>query len=241
MNEYLVTFLYELANFAVFTVLLAWIFIKPVRRLLDEQASRDRQASEMAKQHLAEADQLRQRLLDDRQRFSHEVEQQRESLLQESRQQAAGILAAAKQQIDHQRQQLQAETLQLQDSQVAAIADTVADVARQAVAKLLQQIEGPALENALLESVCRELQKTRYSASSHICVESATELGDPVRRQIAAACGLGDSGGNVEFRVDRSLIGGLRIKTGHGMIDNSISGLAEYAGQMIRNRVRPQA
>ena len=41
MNENLITFLYELANFVVFAVLLGWIFVKPIRKLLDEQAAKD--------------------------------------------------------------------------------------------------------------------------------------------------------------------------------------------------------
>ncbi len=66
MNENLITFLYEFANFVVFALLLGWIFVKPIRKLLDEQAAKDAQLQKTAQQHLAEAAQLRQQLLDDR-------------------------------------------------------------------------------------------------------------------------------------------------------------------------------
>lgn len=240
MNEYLVTFLYELANFAVFAILLAWIFVKPIRRMLDKQSAKDKQLSESAKQHLADADQLRQQLQEDRQRFSHEMEQQRKSLLQESQQQAAELLANAKRQIEKQREQLQTETLQYQQSQVSEIADTVADVSGQAVAMLLQQINGPSLENAFVDSACRELQKTDLNSSSKISVESAEELSDSIRQQIASATGRNSTNGQLEFRVNPELAGGLRIKTEHGMIDYSIAALAEFAGRSFRQRVNQQ-
>ena len=237
MNENLVTFLYELANFVVFAVLLGWIFVKPVRRMLDEQAARDAKLEESAKQHLAEAEQLRQQLLDDRQRFKQEIDHQTEAALNEARQEATRMLDQAKQEIASQREHLSHEVLQIQRSQLSEWAGIVASVAKTAVEDLLKQIKGPALTNALVESACQQLKHTNPMKVQKITVESAEELDESMRQKIAQAVGLESANGKIEFHVDPELMGGFRIRTGQGVIDNSIAALSTFAEQKIRQQL----
>ncbi len=99
MNENLATFLYELANFVVFAMLLGWFFLKPIRKLLDEQATNDAKLERSAREHLDEAEKMRLQLLTDRQRFNRDMELQRQAVVTEAKQEAAKLLESTNQKI----------------------------------------------------------------------------------------------------------------------------------------------
>jgi F0F1-type ATP synthase membrane subunit b/b' len=237
MNEYLVTFLYELANFVVFALLLGWIFVKPIRRLLDEQMARDAKLEQTAQQHLAEAAGLRQQLLDDRQQFNREMGHQREAMLTETKQDVAELLNKARRDIAAQREQLSRQTMQLKQQQLAELARILANSSQRAVAKLLTQINGPPLEDALVESACQQLKQSTPLADGKLTVESAGELDESTRQKIALAAGFKSVNGAIQFRVDPDLLGGLRVTTTRGVIDNSIAALASFAERNIRSQL----
>ena len=234
MNESLITFLYELANFVVFALLFGWIFIKPIRRLLDAQAAKDAKAEETAKQHLAEAQQLRQQLVDERDRFVQEMEHQRQAALSEARLESAKLLSNAKSSIARQRDELAQHAIQIQHRQHEELVQTVVHATRLAVASLLQKIDGPDLEHSLLESACQQLSQNKLIHDSQITIESAYELNGNHRKRIAAALGLTSPNGHVEFRVVDELLGGVRIKSSSGLIDHSIAGLSSSIEQNMR-------
>jgi F0F1-type ATP synthase membrane subunit b/b' len=237
MNENLITFLYELANFVVFALLLGWIFVKPIRRLLDEQAAKDALLQKTAEQHLVEATQLRQQLLDDRQAFNQEMEHQRQAMLVETKQDAAKLLADANQRIVSQREHFSRETYQLQQNQLTALAGIVASSAQRAVENLLKQIDGPPLEQALVDSACQQLKQNCVAGDDKMTVESAGELDGPIKDKIAAAVGRQPANGAIQYRVDQDLVGGIRIKTEGGVIDNTIAALSLFAEQNIRRQL----
>ncbi len=238
MNENLTTFLYELVNFVAFALLLGWVFVKPIRRLLDEQAAKDARLEQTAQQHLAEAAQLRQRLLDDRQKFNQEMEHQRQAMLTETKQDVTNLLEKASQTIATQREHLSRETLQIQQEQLAELARVVASASRQAVEFLLKQIDGPPLGDALIESACQQLKRSQPVSSDRMTVESADELGETARQEIATAAGRAETNSLIDFRVDQDLLGGIRIKTSRGVIDNSIAALSLFAEQNIRSQLK---
>jgi F0F1-type ATP synthase membrane subunit b/b' len=237
MNEYLTTFLYELANFVVFALLLGWIFIKPIRRLLDEQAAKDAKLEQTAQQHLADAEKLRQQLLAERQQFNQEMEHQRDAMLSETRQETAKLLQQANQSITAQRERLTREALHIQQQQITSLAGIVARSSQQAVERLLKQINGPPLAGALIESACRQLQQTQLNAAEKITVESADELDKVARQKIAIAAGSPATNDTIEYRLDESLVGGVRIKTDQGIIDHSIVALSAFAERSIRRQL----
>ena len=237
MDETLTTFLYELANFVVFALLLGWIFVKPIRKLLDEQAARDAKLEQTAQQHLAEAAELRQQLLDDRQNFNQEMAHQRDAMLSETKQEATNLLDKANQTIKAQREHLSREALQIQHQQLTNLAKIVASSSQQAVENLLKQIHGPSLEGALIEAACQQLKQSPPSGDEKVTVETAAEIDEPTRQKIAQAAGLVSSNGAIQYRVDPELIGGLRVKTSGGVIDSSIAALSSYAEQNIRRQL----
>lgn len=237
MNESLVTFLYELANFVVFATLLGWFFVKPIRRFLDEQAARDDKAAETAKLHLVEAEQLRHELLNERQTFIQEMERQRQAALKEAKQQAEKILENANRNIDHQREQLSREAVQLHQAQKVELARIVARATRQTVANLLTRVDGPDLEIALLQSACQQLENSNPDQDRKITVESATELSEHDQKQIIESASVGSSNGNIQFHVSDELVGGVRIRTSSGLIDHSILGLSEFVEQNLNQQL----
>ncbi len=237
MNESIITFLYELANFVVFALLFGWIFIKPIRGFLDAQAAKDAKAEETAQLHLADAEQLRQQLENDRSAFEQEMEHQRQATLGEARQESAKLLADAKKSIEKQRNELSQHVLQLQQRQRDQLAQSVANAAGLAVRNVLSHIDGPDLEQSLLNSVCQQLLSDRSASAGQITIESAFELDETARQKIATAASLPSVNGNIDYRVIKELIGGIRIKTEHGLIDNSIAGLSSFVEQNLRQQL----
>ena len=97
--------------------------------------------------------------------------------------------------------------------------------------RFLEQLEGPELEQTLIKAACRELQTFSNNSLAPVTVESATPLDDESRQLINAS--LGNAAKTADFRVVPELKGGLRISTAHGLIDASITGLANFAEQSL--------
>ena len=241
MSESLVTFVYELANFVIFVGLLGWLFMKPVRVFLDEQAQRNADAQQQARQNLAESESLREQLSQQRAQFALKAEQQRQSILQESRREAQVLMDEAKQQIADQQEQLRREAKKIQQGQLAAMSDMIATATSHAVSHLLSQIDGPPLESALVDSACRQLRENRPDPQVRIVIECVTEPGEELRQQVAQSAGLASPDANLQCRVVHDLIGGIRIQTSLGMIDHSIAGLSQFVEQVLQRELNHHA
>ncbi len=241
MTASLITFLFEIANFVIFVVLLSWFFVKPVRQFLDNQAARDAEAQRQANQRLADAEDLRQTLLQQQQQFAQQMERQRQKLLDEARQAAQGLIEDAHRNIESQRQQLVRDASQIQQRQRTELTQRVATTAAEAVSRLLREIDGPELETALVSSACHEISQARKTESAGslqpILVESSIDLDDALKTRIAKAFGHESIPAEIQFKVNETLLGGLRIRTAAGLVDHSIAGLSQFVQQKLQREL----
>ncbi len=136
-----------------------------------------------------------------------------------------------------QHQRLSREALQIQQKQLTDLAGVVAMATRQTVENLLKQINGPPLENALIESACQELKQSHAAGGEKMTVVSPSELDPTNRQKIATAAGMDSSIGEIDYRIDQELLGGIRIQTSRGVIDHSIVALSSFAEQNIRSQL----
>lgn len=231
MSPSLTTFLFEAANFVTLAVLLGWLFFKPVRKALEDQRAKDLAQAVLTAQKLAEAERMRAEWEKKRQRLEAELEQMRSEARDMAQKEVEKILAEGRAQIEQERAAVRREVISLEKTQTIKIARAVAGVTHQVMLRFLQQIEGPELEWILLKAACRELQTLSHESLAPVTIESATPLDINQKQLIESA--LGPATTTAKFRVVPELVAGARISTGHGLVDASVAGLANFAEQYL--------
>lgn len=231
VHQSLWTFVFETANFVALAAILAWLLFKPVRKALADQQAKTRQLEQDAAQKLTDAQHLRDEIASQQHKLASELDATRAKTLEAAKQEAAEILADARAHADRERAALKREALNIEKAQATKIAQAVAVATHNTVKQFLQQMEGPDLERTLLKAACRELQAFSHNSLAPVTVESATELDGDARELITKS--LGPSAKTANFRVVPELNGGLRVSTARGLIDASVAGLANFAGQSL--------
>lgn len=231
MNDSLITFAFEVANFVALAAVLAWLFFKPVRKALEDQRAKAKQKEEEAAQMLAEAERVRQEIESQRQTLSAELGQMQTKAREVAKREAEQIVAEAHAQMERERATLKREALHIERGQTAKIARAVATTTHSALKRFLRQMEGPELEQTLIKAACRELRTFSNNSLAPVTVESATRIDDEQLELINTS--LGNDAKTAHYRVVPELEGGLRISTAHGLIDASIAGLANFAEQSL--------
>lgn len=238
MSESVATFLFEIANFVAFVALLGWLFVKPVRKYLDEQSARDAEARQAAQQQLEKARSLRRQAEQQLQQLAEELEQRRRAAAEEASEEAENRIHAVEQEIAQRREQFQRELERDRQAGHAELATQIARATGLAVSRLLEELDTAGLNGALVASACEKL--VHASPDSHPrgswVVESAQELSSEDRKRFQQAVDPTAEPVSLEFRVNRQLLGGVRVLGPDGMVDHSIAGLAEYIRrEMQRN------
>jgi len=231
VNDSLWTFLFEIANFAAFAALLSWLFFKPIRKALEDERAKSRRIEGEAAQKLSDAERLRTEMESKREALAGELDALRAKSREAASQEASQIVADARARADQERANVKRDSLNIERAQMARIAGAVAAATHATMGRFLQQMEGPELEQTLIKAVCRELAAFSTNSLAPVVIESAQPLDGAVRQSIDAA--LGAAAKSAEFRVVPDLEGGLRISTAHGLIDASLTGLANFAEQAL--------
>jgi F-type H+-transporting ATPase subunit b len=230
------TFLFEAANFLLLAALLGWAFFRPVRAALEER----RAALEAERREAAETRESAERELREATARRREIEGSlsalRERARQEAEREAEQLLAAAREQAKQEREALKAQGVALRRGQGAERAADAAGAARQIVAGLLERIDGPELEGALLEHAGRRLAELAASGPlAPVLVESAQSLGAGAVATLAAAAGVPEDA--LERQVVPDLVAGLRVVTARGLVDASAAGIAAQAEHALQERL----
>lgn len=229
MNESLWTFGFEVANFVGLAGVLAWLFFNPLRKALEDEQARRQQLEDEAAKKLYEAERASEEINNRRAQLESDLQGVRSQAEQAAKAEAQRLIAQVREQLERERAEAQRNVAHLQQSQSARLAMVVAAAARSTVQQLLQKLDGPELEQLLIEAACRELQSFTGDIRSRVVVITASTLNPLAEQSIRTSLGNSEA----EFRVDPSLIGGLKISTNAGLINASILGLAEFAEQCL--------
>ncbi len=233
MSPALTTFLFESANFIALAVLLGWFFFKPVRQALQKERERHAELERQAEETAAKARQLEQETTEAKRRLSKELDKQRAEHLAEERARLSQLQADAERRQVTLAAQAEKRLQAAERLRAKELATSVGQIAAQAVRDLLQRLNGPALDAALVRSACEHFSQGQF-ADGVALVEHARPLDDESRRLLSEALG------HYRERQLPELGAGVRITTDAGQVDASALSLARHAANVVTERMGPQ-
>jgi F-type H+-transporting ATPase subunit b len=229
----LANLLFEAANFLLLAGALGWLLFKPVRRVLDRDLEQRAKQDAEVKQMQAEAKALLAKARAAEDDADRETAKRREEILAAARSEAERILAEARQSEVSERRAFASELEARRAGEARALADTVGEIAGDAIRRLLETLEGPELDAALTRAACDELAALPAGGRAPALVESAHQLDATLRQQLEAAIG-----GEFEARVIGELGAGVRVTTPAGQIDATTRSIARQAAREVtRSRI----
>ena len=226
MNIDWFTFAAQIVNFLILVALLRWLLYGRIVRAMKSREEKIANQFKEADQKRAEAEQE----VDEYEEKTRQLDQQRETLLQEARREAdeeqQRLLREAREEVDRQRDQWQEAYHRDRD-------DVLVDVRRQAgrmglatARRTLSQLAGAELETRMCDTFAEQLpnldDQQREEIAQHLAdgdakvsVRSAFDVPDPQRKQlreiIRETFGYD---GQVAFEDSSSLVCGLELDVG---------------------------
>jgi F-type H+-transporting ATPase subunit b len=240
------TLIFQLINFFILLGVLTWVFYRPLLRVMKQRedaiAARLRDAAEQSRQAAEE----RRRLADESSRLHVEseallakvrveVSQSREHILERARQEAARSMEEAQQRLQE-RERAAQERLEGRLRQVAV---TIAG-------SLIRQAAGPIVHQALLQRLIEEhvggdsheadlLRQALPNANGRVLVELAyapsPDLEGRLQSMLGKSLGQEPAAINLDFRVESSLLAGVRVLVGTVAVDLSLKRILEELSQ----------
>lgn len=236
------TLIFQLLNFFILLGVLTWFFYRPLLRVMKQRedaiASRLRDAAEQARQ----ASEERQRLAEELRRAQAEAEtllakaraeaaHSREHILERARQEATQLLEEAKGRIQEQERAAQ----QRLESRLRQAAVAIAG-------GLIREAAGPLVHQALLQKLLagkigedrsqaellrQALPNAHHSVTVELASPPSSDLEEHLQRALAKTLGEEAKALNLTFRVEPSLIAGVRIVVGTVAVDLSLRRILE--------------
>ncbi|MBD3672326.1 MAG: hypothetical protein HUJ26_02265 [Planctomycetaceae bacterium] len=239
MSPALTTFLFEVANFLILTVVLSWLLFRPVRSAIQKRRAQINEKETAADRKLKEAEQSRQEIEKRLGELDEELRRKRKTSQEQADQEAERILSEAREDVERQREALKRQLVTLEDARMDRISRIVADISGQAVRQLLQQAANSDLDRALLNEACQRLQSLTGDSLSPVIVESSRELSAEERESIQSACE--NRAEEIDYRQNEQMAFGLKISTSRGLIDISDSGIADFAKRSLTSELNSLA
>ena len=225
----------QIVNFSILFVALYFLLWKPLLKTLDTRRQRIQEGMDKAEQvdeelvraqdaysqKMAEAESEAERIKAQARDAAHQEHLQ---VLEEAREQASGILAEAQMQIDLERQEMLREFR----GQVGALSIAAAQ-------KILGETLDERHQTALVQSFFSGIREGKISvlesadlAGDAAIVTSALPLAEGEQQQYRGVLAdrLGDNVA-VSFRTDPSILGGVIVRAGDRVVDDSVAGRLE--------------
>lgn len=133
MSPTLTTLLNEAANFLLLAGALGWLFFRPVRQALSEHRSKLDAVAKAAEEKMAAAEEIRLAAESRQNALRDELAKLRTETLESARQEAATIIAQAKDQAARVTQAAEQHGVHLEEAQAATLSHAVAAAASRLV------------------------------------------------------------------------------------------------------------
>ncbi|HTQ46794.1 MAG TPA: hypothetical protein VMI75_28765 [Polyangiaceae bacterium] len=230
MSAAVATFLFETVNFVLLAAALGWVFLKPMRRLVDRERADRAQAQDAIARGREELERSREELASRLGAIQEEAERIRSGARAEAEREAARILQVAHDQVAEERSRAELEAEGQRQNEIAALAQEVGKIAAKLVLDVFARA-GAEADVALARAAGSELATLARHEPHHVLVESARPLGEDVRRVLRSE--LGPAFDSAQTRVVPELVAGVRIASDEGLVDASARGLAASAERAL--------
>ncbi len=235
MSPALADFLFETVNFLLLAAVLGYVFFRPVRRALDRERDARAREAEHGQRLMAEAEEARAAAQAERDALEAELDARRDAALADLQRETEDTRRRARA-ADATERQAQAAALRAdREAETQALADEVGRVAGASVGRLLADLPGPDLDDALLRRAVAELGALPEDGRRPARVDSARPLTPEARSALTEVLGEGFA----EQVID-DLGAGVRVTTPAGQVDATAAAIARTAAREIsRQGARP--
>ncbi|KAA5546239.1 ATP synthase F0 subunit B [Roseiconus nitratireducens] len=238
MSPILTTFLFEAANFLVLAAALGWFFFRPVRNAIAEYRSKIETDQRAAETKLEEARKRHDQVDQAYARLHEDIAREREKQLEAAREQAGKILDEARQVADRELKLSHHQAAQITNSQRDRLAEVAATAAAASVGRLLEELSGERLHDALVESACRQLRQWQDGLAP-VSVEHSLPLSETQVEALKEAAGKAAE--TAEFHTVDGLGAGVRVLTAQGLVDASTAGISTFARRSLVKEMQDRA
>ncbi|MDH5607666.1 MAG: F0F1 ATP synthase subunit B [Anaerolineae bacterium] len=226
-------FFVQLLNFLViFVVLRVWVY-KPLIQMLQDRREAIAQGLEdarVAAEARANAESDAEKILADAQGKASEVVREATTRAEEA---AKDIKAAADKVASEARKTALAEVEKERDAMLGELRGQVAALAMAATQKLIGEALDDKRQRSLIDEFFSGIKGGKVEiakgATGDSVVTSALPLTDKEKKDVAKALS-----GEVEFKVDPSILGGLVVRMGDKVMDGSVAGKLDTMRQNLR-------
>jgi len=244
----LTTFIFQIVNFFILLACLTWFLYRPLLKIMKKREADIATKLHDADERSQKADEERRQLAQELQKARAQAEQlltearaeasaRREQLLRQARTEVAELIADAKRQIQTQ----EAAAQRVLQSRIGRTAVTMAgELLRQAMgptlhAELLQRLvsNGAGLEADHADLLLQAYDKTDGRITVELAYPPSEAQQEQLRTALAHTLGRANTDLRIDFRVEPSLLTGLRILVGTVAVDFSLSRTLEELSQKI--------
>ena len=222
------SFLFEVVNFVVLVAALGWLFFRPVRASLEAERDRRAEAERAVAELRAQAETLGKEVRAAWEEHERETERRGAEILTAAEREASRVREESREAVEAERRTVERELAAGRRAHASALAGAIGRIAAASVRRLLESLDGPSLDLALVRGACEELRALPRAVREVATVEAARPLGPEGR------CALHDVlGPTFTERAVAELGAGVRVTTGAGQVDASALALARRAAQDI--------
>jgi F-type H+-transporting ATPase subunit b len=210
----------QIVNFLALFIILRAVAYKPIMNMLDQRRERIEQGLEearKAKEALESAKADAQHLLDEKQAEAQQLADQTVSKAEEA---AKQIRDEAHKQAAQVIEQAKAEAEAERNRTLGDLREQIVDLSISAARRLIGDGLDPARQRDLVREFFTQMPKEAHGLGEHVTVITALPLTD--KEQAQAKHDL--DAGQVEFRVDPTILGGVIVRSGAREVDGSLAG-----------------
>ena len=256
LNLDIPTMIFEVINFLVLTGLLYVLLFRPIQRRVNRQAEEKQRQQEEIAHKLEQAESLRSEL---DQRLQN-VDQQVEEILGEAQERMEEIrrstISSARQEAERILKAASSEAGQLQEKAVSDHMDEILDAIREVSQRVIRETTPGEVHNRLVGELndriwqlgsgemdqVQAIRRSLDERSPTVFVESSRELDeDQVQELRETLSALIDKEVDLEIETMPDLIGGLRVRVGDTLINNTLAAklddILHEASASIRERM----
>jgi F-type H+-transporting ATPase subunit b len=229
--------LVQIISFSVlFLILSAWVF-KPLIQMLErrrETIQKGLEDARVASEARENAEAEAEKIIDEKRQEASEIVRQATVRAEEAEKE---VKAATQRELDEMRKQAKAEIEEERNQVLGEVRGQVAALAMAAAQKLIGEALDEQRQRALIDEFFSGVKAGKVTVvepaeGDAAVVTSALPLTDAEQQTIASQVLKGQ--GQVEFKVDPSILGGLVVRVGDKVLDGSVAGKLDTMRQNLQ-------